>query len=81
MFLNLLVLNFLFFIGVISLNPLKFRAFCKHPSKIQSLSLLYIELLFHFKYPISLNIAVKLNEKMRKITKGILVISHPSVRI
>jgi hypothetical protein len=31
--------------------------------------------------PVSLNIVIKLNQKMRKRTKGILVILHPSIRI
>ena len=47
---------------------------------IQNFSLWCIELSLRFKYPIPLNIVVKLNGKMKKMTKGLLVISHFSGR-
>jgi hypothetical protein len=60
---------------------LRTYAFSQTLPIVQNLSLQCIELSFRFKNPLPLSIAIKLNEKMRKITKSILVISHISVGI
>jgi hypothetical protein len=59
------------------------RAFCKHFPlfKISHFGILNFFFFFNFKYPLLLNITVKLNKKIRKITKGILVISHIFIKI
>jgi hypothetical protein len=66
-----MIFSFLF--GVISLNP---------PPNFKVSHFGVSNFCFVSNTLIPLNIAVKLNRKIKKIiTKGILVISHPSVRI
>jgi hypothetical protein len=59
------------FKGKFYLPSMNLRIFCKHPSNIQILLFWCVELLFRSKYPLLLNVAVKLNEKIRKMPKGI----------
>jgi hypothetical protein len=64
-----------------SLTPMNLCTFCKHPSNIINISLWCIKISFHSMYPLPSNISVKLNEKIRKMIKGILVILHIYVGI
>jgi hypothetical protein len=68
--------NFTFFVffflrkGETSLISTNFCAFCRYLPIVQNFSLWCIELSFHFKYIIPLNIVVKLNKNKKKKEKN-----------
>jgi hypothetical protein len=67
--------------GETLLTSLNFRDFCRHFSNFQKLLFWCIEFLFCFKYHLlPLNIVVKLNRKLRKMVKGILIILYIYVK-